>query len=99
MILVSTIQVNTRIIDRFLAKEEGCGPLIITRPEPGRRSEMSDHIADVIECPHCKGKVLNIHDYLEVGDEAGEFEMKCESCKKPFKVDFYSVFYFATEKI
>lgn len=60
---------------------------------------MIDHIADVIECPHCKWKISNIHDYLEVGDEAGEFEMHCVRCKKPFKVDFHSVFYFATEKI
>ncbi|SIR72575.1 hypothetical protein SAMN05421578_16111 [Paenibacillus macquariensis] len=29
---------------------------------------------------------------------SGDFEMECEKCGETFKVDFYSVFWFKTEK-
>lgn len=58
------------------------------------------HTADYIECPHCNYKEGNYHDYLEIGDYAGEdFDMYCPKCKKEFTItDFYSVFYFETKK-
>ena len=54
--------------------------------------------ADAIVCPHCEYVHGNYDDYIEVGDMGGDFEMECSSCKQPFKVDFYSIFWFKTEK-
>lgn len=54
--------------------------------------------ADVIVCPHCEYCHTNYDDYLEVGDMGGNFEMDCIKCEENFKVDFYSVFWFKTEK-
>lgn len=54
--------------------------------------------ADAIVCPHCEHVHGNYDDYIEVGDMSGEFEMECEECGESFKVDFYSIFWFKTEK-
>lgn len=57
------------------------------------------HTADYIECPYCNYKEGNYHDYIEVGDCAGSFDMDCPKCKKEFTVsDFYSIFWFETKK-
>ncbi|MDO6631827.1 hypothetical protein [Bacillus thuringiensis] len=56
------------------------------------------HKAEYIECPYCKHIHSDHHDYLEVGDLGGEFQMNCVGCKEQFKVDFYSVFWFETKK-
>ncbi|WP_223251826.1 hypothetical protein [Bacillus atrophaeus] len=55
-------------------------------------------MVDVIKCPHCQ-YLMGYDDYIEVGDMSGEFEMDCEKCQKPFKIDFCSMFYFTTEKL
>lgn len=54
--------------------------------------------ADAIVCPHCENVHGNYDDYIEVGDMSGDFEVECEKCGEYFKVDFYSVFWFKTEK-
>ncbi|EOO44146.1 hypothetical protein ICK_06403 [Bacillus cereus BAG1X2-2] len=56
------------------------------------------HKEDYIECPYCKHIHTYYQDYLEVGDMAGEFNMKCEKCKELFDVEFYSIFWFETKK-
>ncbi|MBL3636814.1 MULTISPECIES: hypothetical protein [Bacillus] len=52
---------------------------------------------DIIKCPHCEH--LMGYDDLEIGELSGNFDMKCEKCKKAFNVDFTSMFYFTTKKI
>ena len=50
---------------------------------------------DIIKCPHCEH--LMGYDDLEIGELSGNFDMKCEKCKKAFNVDFTSMFYFTTK--
>ena len=42
-----------------------------------------------IKCPYCRViQSDDIHDLVEGGDMEGQFEHKCESCEKNFKVGF-----------
>ncbi|MCX2736231.1 hypothetical protein [Bacillus sp. AnS8] len=61
-------------------------------------SKKETETADIIKCPHCN-HLTEYVDYIVFGDMSGEFEMDCEKCKKRFNVEFYSIYYFASNKL
>lgn len=51
-----------------------------------------------IECPHCeKIQEEDIYDFVDTGDQEGNFELKCEDCEKDFMVEFQFVAHVGTK--
>ncbi|MEG7380139.1 hypothetical protein V5785_12535 [Bacillus subtilis] len=75
-----------------------CTEKLLGMSTQGENEENLKETADIIQCPYCQ-HLMEGHDYTEVGDMSGEFEMDCEKCKRRFNVNFYSIYYFASNKL